>query len=686
MSLHKKKVDTAPAAETGGANDATDLDAVMRKYDRESATRIWEGTPKLIVRIIMAVFAVFCIAMTLFSRAMPEIRLTIFMGCIIIIGFLTYPAKKGSVHVNALPWYDIALMVIGAGCFFYFAINAMTLVRLSTRIEPVHVIIGVVGVLVLMELCRRCVGVPILCVAGVLIVYAFANQLSYAGAVNAATLYDALKTIIYKLFYTTSGVIGTPISVCYTYIVLFIIFGAFLERTGIANFFISFANRIAGWSSGGPAKVAVISSALCGMVSGSSVGNTVTTGSFTIPMMKKTGYKPEFAGAVEAAASTGGQIMPPIMGAAAFLMAEYMKIPYAQVAVKAILPAILYFTGIFIAVHLEAKKLGLKGISRDQLPKWKDLARDFYLIIPLILLVWLVSSGSKTMSHSAAYSILAAIAVGFVNFFLQSKRGDEDNASQAIGKALGTAGKRSFFSAVDSLEAGSRGAITVAVACGMAGIIAGCITVTGLASILINAIVQLAGNVTIIGLVLTMLCCIVLGMGVPTTANYCIMASTCAPILIQLNFPVVAAHFFVFYFGIVADITPPVALAAYAGSAIAKSDPMKTGLNATKLAIAAFIVPYIFAYSPALLFENISGWWEVAQICVSALLGIFGIAAALNGHLCKKLSWVFRILLAVGGLGMMIPGTLTDVVGLALVAVVVVVQYLSAKREKAAIK
>ena len=686
MSLHKKKVDTAPAAETGGANDAADLDVVMRKYDRESATRIWEGTPKLIVRIIMAVFAVFCIAMTLFSRAMPEIRLTVFMGCIIVIGFLTYPAKKGSVHVNSLPWYDIALMVIGAGCFFYFAVNAMTLVRLSTRIEPVHVIIGVVGVLVLMELCRRCVGVPILCVAGALIIYAFINQLSYAGAVNAATLYDALKTIIYKLFYTTSGVIGTPINVCYTYIVLFIIFGAFLERTGIANFFISFANRIAGWSSGGPAKVAVISSALCGMVSGSSVGNTVTTGSFTIPMMKKTGYKPEFAGAVEAAASTGGQIMPPIMGAAAFLMAEYMKIPYAQVAVKAILPAILYFTGIFIAVHLEAKKLGLKGISRDQLPKWKDLARDFYLIIPLILLVWLVSSGSKTMSHSAAYSILAAIAVGFVNFFLQAKRGDEDNAPQTTGKALGTAGKRSFFSAVDSLEAGSRGAITVAVACGMAGIIAGCITVTGLASILINAIVQLAGNVTIIGLVLTMLCCIVLGMGVPTTANYCIMASTCAPILIQLNFPVVAAHFFVFYFGIVADITPPVALAAYAGSAIAKSDPMKTGLNATKLAIAAFIVPYIFAYSPALLFENISGWWEVAQICVSALLGIFGIAAALNGHLYKKLSWVFRLLLAIGGLGMMIPGTLTDVVGLALVAIVVVVQYLAVKREKAAIK
>ena len=679
MSLHKKKVDTAPAA--NGSPDAADLDAVMRKYDRESATRIWEGTPKLIVRIIMAAFAVFCIAMTLFSRAMPEIRLTIFMGCILVIGFLTYPARKGSVHVNSLPWYDVALMVIGAGCFFYFAINAMTLVRLSTRIEPVHVVIGVIGVLVLIELCRRCVGVPILCVAGALIIYAFINQLGYADAVNAATLYNALKTIIYKLFYTTSGVIGTPINVCYTYIILFIIFGAFLERTGIANFFISFANRLAGWSSGGPAKVAVISSALCGMVSGSSVGNTVTTGSFTIPMMKKTGYKPEFAGAVEAAASTGGQIMPPIMGAAAFLMAEYMKIPYAQVAVKAILPAILYFTGIFIAVHLEAKKLGLKGIPREQLPKWKLLARDCYLIIPLILLVWLVSSGSKTMSHSAAYSILAAIAVGFVNFFLQGKRGDEDSAPQSTGKALGSAAKRSFSSAVDSLEAGARGAITVAVACGMAGIIAGCITVTGLASILINAIVQLAGNVTIIGLVLTMLCCIVLGMGVPTTANYCIMASTCAPILIQLNFPVVAAHFFVFYFGIVADITPPVALAAYAGSAIAKSDPMKTGINATKLAIAAFIVPYIFAYSPALLFENISGWWEVAQICVSALLGIFGIAAALNGHLFKKIPWFLRFVLVGGGLCMMIPGTFTDVIGLVLVGAVIAVQHFAAKRQ-----
>ena len=664
-------VDTAPAADTGD-DMAADLDAVMRKYDRESATRIWEGTPKIIITAIMAIFSLYCLYMTLFSTALPEVRLTLFVGCIIILGFLTYPVKKGHVHVNSMPWYDIVLMVVGSASFFYFAANALPLIKLATRIETIHVVIGVIGILVLVELCRRCVGIPILCVVGVLLVYTFYNQFSFN-----PSFYNALKNIVYKLFYTTSGVIGTPINVCFTYIVLFIIFGAFLERTGIANFFIDFANRLAGWSSGGPAKVAVISSALCGMVSGSSVGNTVTTGSVTIPMMKKTGYKPEFAGAVEAAASTGGQIMPPIMGAAAFLMAEYMDLPYAEVAVKAILPAILYFTGIFIAVHLEAKKLGLHGISRSELPKWGYLARNIYLILPLILLVWLVSSGAKTMAFSAALSILAAFVIGFVHKLLENIR------VMGVKKAIMSTIKSTILSAIDALAAGAKGAITVAVACAMAGMIAGCITVTGLASILINAIVQLAGNATIVGLVLTMICCIILGMGVPTTANYCIMASTCAPILIQLGFPAVAAHFFVFYFGIVADITPPVALAAYAGSAIAKSNPMKTGINATKLAIAAFIVPYIFAYNPSMLFVGDVAWYDVIIISITALLGLFGIAAALNGYLYRKIPVILRIALIAGGLGMMIPGLASDLIGLAVVAAVVAFQYFSNKKQTA---
>ena len=668
---------TPVTASDDAQNIAADVDEVMRKYDRESNTRIWSGWQAAVIKVFMAAFALLCICMTLFSTAMPEIRLPGFMGFIVLAGFLNFPASKHHVKPNYLPWYDILLMVIGAGCFFYFAFNAMTMIKLATRIQPIHVVIGVVGILVLVELCRRCVGLPILVVAGLLIVYAFYNQLSYN-----PSFYQALKNIIYKLFYTTSGVIGTPISVCYTYIVLFIIFGAFLERTGIANFFISFANRLTGWSSGGPAKVAVISSALCGMVSGSSVGNTVTTGSFTIPMMKKTGYKPEFAGAVEAAASTGGQIMPPIMGAAAFLMAEYIGIPYAKVAVKAILPAILYFTGIFISVHLEAKKLGLRGIPRDQLPKWGLLARDCYLILPLILLVWLVSSGAKTMSHSAAYSILAAIAVGLVNFFLTRMRDVEEKSAKTMVRAIGGALADSGKSAVDSLEAGAKGAITVAVACAMAGIIAGCITVTGLASILINAIVQLAGNATFIGLILTMVCCIILGMGVPTTANYCIMASTCAPILIKMGYPLVAAHFFVFYFGIVADITPPVALAAYAGSAIAKSNPMKTGINATKLAIAAFIVPFIFAYNPQMLFENVTSVFQVVQIVITALLGIFAVAAGLEGYILRKMGWPLRVLAVIGGLTLLIPGTVSDLIGLVIVAGIIALQLLQNKRER----
>lgn len=654
--------------------EVANVDDVMRKYDRESNTRIWTGVPKVVVSVLMAAFSIYCICMTLFSTALAETKLSLFLGFIILIGFMIYPANKKHVRPNHIPWYDIVLAVVGAACFFYFAANALTIIKLVTRIQPMHVIMGVVGILVLAELCRRCVGLPILVVVGALLIYAFYNQLSYN-----PDLYQGLRTIVYRLFYTTNGVIGTPVNVCFTYIVLFIIFGAFLERTGIAAFFISFANRIAGWSSGGAAKVSVISSALCGMVSGSSVGNTVTTGSITIPMMKKTGYKPEFAGAVEAASSTGGQIMPPIMGAAAFLMAEYMGIPYIEVAAKAILPAILYFAGIFITVHLEAKKLGLKGIPKSELPKWSYLAKNCYLVLPLVLLVWLVATGARTMATSAAISIMGAFIIGFINFLLTSLR--EREAGKSVMSVVVDTTKFSLATAFEALQAGAKSAVSVAVACAMAGLIAGCITVTGLASILINAIVGVAGGAIILGLVLTMLCCIVLGMGVPTTANYCIMASTCAPILMELGLPVVAAHFFVFYFGIVADITPPVALAAYAGSAIAKSNPMKTAINATKLAIAAFIVPYIFAFNPIMLLEGNFMWLEFAQAVLSACVGLFGVAVALNGFLFRPVMPVLRIVLVAAGLAMMIPGTLTDVVGFAAIAAVVVLQYLGRKRD-----
>ena len=652
MSFWKKEtkapVNTAPA-DDGSVGTAADVEQVMKKYDRESNTRVWEGVPKQVVRWIMVAFSLYSIYVTLFSTALPEFRLSVFLASILIMGYLNFPLRKGTVRVNHMPWYDILIMVLGSGAFFYYAFNAERIIKLSLRAakDPFLLAIGVVGILALIELCRRSVGLPILCVVGALLVYTFTRVQP--------------RIAIYNLFYTTSGVMNTPINVCAKYIVVFIIFGAFLERTGIAQFFIDLANSIAGASAGGPAKVAVISSALCGMVSGSSVGNTVTTGSVTIPMMKKTGYKAEFAGAVEAAASTGGQIMPPIMGAAAFLMAEYMGVSYATVAVTAILPAVLYFTGIYIAVHLEARKLGLKGIPRDQLPKLRVLIKKIYLLAPLVVLVVLVSTNKKTMQFSAAVAILVAILVGLIN------KDDRITITKII----------------DALEAGGKGTITVAVACAMAGIVAGCITVTGLASKLITAIVSVSGGHTMIALVLTMLCCIVLGMGVPTTANYCIMAATCAPILMnpQIGVPAMAAHFFVFYFGIVADITPPVALAAYAGSAIAKAPPMKTAFNATKLAIAAFIVPYIFAKNPAMLLVNVENPFQVVQIVLSSLVGLFGVAAALNGFLYRPINPLFRLALVAGGLGMMIPGTLTDVIGLAVVAAVVLLQRAAAKRE-----
>ena len=679
MALFKKKeAEQAPPTafeeHDTSVGTAADVEAVMKKYDRESNTRVWEGMPKLVIRWLMVAFSLYCIIDTVFLSTMQEIRLPVFVGLILLFGFLTFPARKGDTRVNHMPWYDIILLIIGPGAYFFYAVNAQNVIQMSARVmqNDLYMVIGLIGILALVELCRRCVGLPILCVAGALLVYTFFNLMGTPSADQAKmTIYQVIRT----MFYTTNGIFGGPISVCAKFIVVFIIFGAFLERTGIAQFFISLANAVAGAAPGGPAKVAVISSALCGMVSGSSVGNTVTTGSVTIPMMKKTGYKGEFAGAVEAAASTGGQIMPPIMGAAAFLMAEFTGEPYSQIAVRAILPAVLYFTGIYIAVHLEAKKLGLQGIPRDQLPKIGNLMKKIYLLFPLVLLVILVSTNTFTMAKSAAIAIVAAVAVGLLN-----------NVVDMTVKNVDRTDFLTFGKILDALEGGARGSITVAVACGVAGIISGCITVTGLASKLLSAIVNLSGGHVMVALLLTMLCCIVLGMGVPTTANYCIMAATCAPILMDPSIGVtkMAAHFFVFYFGIVADITPPVALAAYAGSAIAKADPMKTGVNATKLAIAAFIVPYIFAMNPQMLFVDVSSALQVVQICISALLGIFGVAAALNGFLYRTISPLLRLILVVGGLGMLIPGTVTDVTGFVLVVGVVLYQRATAKRLAAA--
>ncbi len=703
MSEAIRKTETGAAAD-GAAFDRDAMDEVMKKYDRESNVRVWEGWRKGVVYAVMAAFSLFVIYVTLFATWLDLVRYPSFMAGVLLIGYLVFPVRKGAQRVNYLPWYDLLLMLLGTAAFLYVVFCARDLtVRLGmSQIRPYEVAIAIVGVLAVLELCRRSVGVPILCVAGVFLVYA----LYYYSAGKGLGLEKAVRNVSISLFYKVQGggILSTPVQVCSKFIIVFIIFGAFLERTGISQFFIDLANSLVGRFSGGPAKVAVISSALCGMVSGSSVGNTVTTGSVTIPMMKKTGYRGEFAGAVEAAASTGGQIMPPIMGAAAFLMAEYVGVPYSSIIVRAILPAILYFSGIFIAVHLEARKLGLRGIERGQLPVLRLLLRRIYLLLPLVILVWLVSSGSNTMAFAAAIAILFAVSVAnahrdpilasvgiaallaylflgltpFVRLALL--------IAAVVCAALGLFRKEAVMTPAvlfDALANGAKSSVTVAAACGVAGIIGGCITITGLASQIITAIITLSHGSVFIALFFTMLCCIVLGMGVPTTANYCIMASTCAPILIQLGVPVLAAHFFVFYFGIVADITPPVALAAYAGSAIAKAPPMKTAFNASKLAIGAFIVPYIFAMNPAMLLIDTSAA-QVVLVVVSSLVGIFGVAAALNGFLFRRIGVPGRAALAAGGLLMMDPRPITDLIGVVLLAAAALWQYFGAKKAKTA--
>ena len=628
-----------------------DLDSVMKKFDRESNTRVWEGAPKIVIQCILAFFSVFCLYVTLFANWLDELRLATFVAYIVLMGYLVFPARKGKQRVNYLPWYDILLMLGGAGTFFYYAMNAVEIAQQSV-LEPFQVVLGVIAILSLAEVCRRSVGLPILIVAGCFVVYALIwglNNPSFAGRLNLT-----VKSLVYS---KESGILSTPVNACSKFIVAFIIFGAFLERTGIADFFIKIANTIVGRFSGGPAKVAVVASALMGMVSGSSVANTVGSGSVTIPMMKKTGYKPEFAAATEASASTGGQIMPPIMGAAAFLMAESTGVPYSNIVLCAILPAILYFVGVFISVHLEAKKEGLRGLSKEELPRLVPLLKKAYLLLPLIVLIYLVGTSTRSIAYSAAIAIVVTIVVGLFN------------------KENRITPKRIF----EALAAGGQGMITVAAACGIAGIVAGAISITGLANTIINGVVALANGQVIIALILTMICCIVLGMGVPTTANYCIMAATCAPILTQMGVPLLASHFFVFYFGIVADLTPPVALAAYAGAAIAQANPMKTAVTATKLAIGAFIVPYVFALNPALLLIDTSAI-EAVIICITSLVGIYAVSASLEGYLIHSMPWYQRIIIAAGGLLLIYPGVVTDVIGVAIVALIAVIQLLTRKK------
>jgi len=687
-------------------NKEMNSEDILKEYDKDSSGRRLIGKKKLLLDIVFVSYSLYVVISALVMKsATLYTKLPVFLGFSLLVGFLKYPAsKKAAQKDDFLPWYDIALGFASLGLYSMYAIRQKNIIMMGGRIGKLEIILGLICLLLLVEVARRAVGIPILCVAGAFLIYA----IIWRYEVNPRTV---LSTLIYELFYNLNcGVFSSPITVCASFIILFIILGSFLEKTGIGAFFVDLANSLVGSTVGGPAKVAVIASALTGMYSGSSVANTVSSGSVTIPMMKKTGYKPEFAAAVEAAASTGGQIMPPIMGAAAFLMAEITGYSYFKIVIAAILPACLYFTGIFLMVHFEAKRLGLKGLPKDAVPNFaKLIASNGYLLLPVVILV--IFMNFYTAGLSAAMAIFSAIVVSLVDkkavkALLKGKLEKKQipaiiapivpvvsllllfglpsvQMGTSIFVSMIVAFLCSYFGGegcikpttiVDGLYSGTNSSVGVVAACGMAGIISGVVSMTALGSTLINVIVPLASKGPLIALFLTMLCCIVLGMGVPTTATYVIMATITAPILVNVGITTLAANMFVFYFGIVADITPPVALAAYAGAAIAHSDPFKTGIISVKLAIAAFIIPYLFSLNPDMLIIGSSNPWVVVQIIITSFIGLYGISTGFEGYALKHAGVIERILLLGGGLSLIYPGTRTDIVGTVLVVSVLLYQ------------
>ena len=632
-----------------------DIDELMAKFDKESSYRRLTGIQNKIVSVLAVLFASFQLYTAIFGILPAQIQRSVHLAFIFALVYLLYPATSKADR-KKFGWIDVLLSIIGFSVAMYISLNFEALLLRAGDQNTLDIAIGIVGIIFVLEGARRVVGLPIAIIATVFLVYAFVGPYM-PGFLNHRGY--SLSRIVSHMYYTTEGIIGIPLGVAATFIFLFIMLGSFLEKTGIGEFFIDLANSVAGFAAGGPAKVAVITSALEGTVSGSSVANTVGSGSFTIPLMKSLGYKPEFAAAVEAAASTGGQLMPPIMGAAAFLMAEFIGIPYSHIAKAAIIPALLYFTGIFISVHLEAKKLGMRGMSKDELPKISKVMLDRgYLFIPLVGIVYFLMEGS-TPVKAALYGLGLSVV------------------TSAIRKST----RLSLRSIYEALEQGAKNALGVSMACACAGIIVGTITLTGLGLKLGNGLVALSGGKLLLTLFFTMITSLILGMGAPTTANYVITSTIAAPALVLLGVPVLAAHMFTFYFGIIADITPPVALAAFAGSAIAKSNPLKTGVQASKLAIAAFIIPYMFVLNPAILLIDTTPV-QIVQMIITAIIGMIGISSAMENYLLTYMNKLERILFLIGGLMMIHPNIITDLIGIVVLAICLLYQIKKARTMK----
>lgn len=555
----------------------------------------------------------------------------------VVTGWI-YPARKGQ-----LPLADIALIVATlASCgFILFSLDTLSLrLRAGTPFaDPNNGWAAFVIVVLISELTRRLAGLTLVVIAAVFIGYAFLGPwmpgfLEHRG-------YDAKRFFTY--IFTDNGVLGPTTAVSSTYIILFIIFAAFLQSSKVGDYFVNFAFAAAGRARGGPAKVSVLASGLMGMINGTSAGNVVSTGSLTIPLMKKVGYRPQSAGAIEAAASTGGQIMPPIMGAGAFIMAEITGIPYTELVVAALIPAILYFSSIYFMVDFEASRTGMRGMRADELPKLSDLVRQAYLFLPIVILIGALFGGYSVI-RAGTLAIASAAVVSWLTPYRMGPR--------QIYEALGNGGRMS---------------LQIIIVCACAGLIVGVISLTGVGARFSSLLFDLAQQSTLLALIFAMMISVILGMGMPTTAAYAVAASVVAPGLIEIGIEPLIAHFFVFYFAVVSAITPPVALAAYAGAAIAGSEPMRTSITSFKVGLAAFIVPFMFFYSPGLLME--APWYIILRNLVTALVGVYMLAGAVQAWFMGPTGASVRLLLLIGAICMISGDWRTDLLGIAIAGV-----------------
>ncbi len=633
-------------------NKIIDTEEILRKFDRESNVRILHGFSNEAVKWLAIVWSIFQLYTAIFGILPSQLQRSIHLIFAFSLTYLVYPRRKRD-YRKRIPVYDIVFSILGVAVGGYWVVEYNDLLYRAGEPTSLDILVGAIAIVILIEAARRVSGFPIISIAVIFLLY------TYFGPYMPSFLRHrgfSLERIVYHMYFTTEGIIGIPTGVSATFVFLFIMFGAFLEKTGVGQFIIDFANAIAGRATAGPAKVAVVASALTGTISGSSVANTVGTGSFTIPMMKRMGYRPEFAGAVEAAASTGGQIMPPVMGAAAFLMAEFTGIPYSAIILSASVPAILYFTGIFTGVHLEGRRNNLKGMAADEVPNvWDVLKSRGHLMLPIFAIIYFLVKG-MTPTKAAVAGIGTAILVSFVK----------------------KETRMSFKDILDALESGAKAALGLSIVAATAGIIVGTVTLTGLGLKMANGIVALAGGSLILTMILTMFASLILGMGIPTTANYIITSTIAAPALLNLGVPILVAHFFVFYFGIIADLTPPVCVAAFAGAGIAKADPIKTGINATKLAIAAWIIPYVFVFSPALLLIETT-FFEALIASITAIFGLSAVSIAVHGFLFAKANIIERLFFLAAGLSLIQVGTLTDIIG---IVVILIVGYFHWRRAK----